>query len=48
MPVDAVMDNGLLRFRAASADHGGEYLCRASNAVGSDQQTATVTVRSGQ
>ena len=48
MSSDAVIDNGVLRFRAASVQHEGEYLCTALNVVGSDQRTATVTVRSGQ
>jgi len=47
MPRDAIIDNGVLRFRAASEQHDGQYLCTALNIAGSDQQTATVTVRSG-
>jgi len=47
MPSDAVIDDGVLRFHAASVQHEGQYLCTALNVVGSDQQTATVTVRSG-
>ena len=39
-----MVDNGLLRLRAASVEHGGEYLCTALNVVGSDQQSATLTV----
>ena len=48
MPDDVVVDDGVLRFLAASMQHEGEYLCTALNVVGSDQQTATITVRSGQ
>lgn len=47
MPGDAIIDNGVLRFRAASVQHEGQYLCTAVNVVGSDRQTATVRVRSG-
>jgi len=47
MPSDAIIDNGVLRFRAVSVQHEGQYLCTAVNVVGSDRQTATVTVRSG-
>jgi len=48
MPDDVVIDDGVLRFPAATKQHEGEYLCTALNVVGSDQQIATVTVRSGQ
>jgi len=47
MPSDVVVDDGVIRFPAASEQHDGNYLCTASNVVGSDQKTATVTVRSG-
>ena len=47
MPRDAIIDDGVLRFRSASVQHEGEYLCTALNVVGSDQQTAIIRVRSG-
>lgn len=47
LPNDAVVENGVLRFHSASVQHEGEYLCTALNVIGSDQKTATVTVRSG-
>jgi len=44
IPVDAVVDDGLLRLRAAGVEDDGEYLCTAMNVAGSDQQTAILTV----
>ena len=48
MPRDATVDDGVLRFSVVGMQHGGEYVCTATNVAGSDHQAATVTVTSGQ
>jgi len=47
MPEDVIVEDGVLRFDAASVQHEGEYFCTAINIIGSDRQTATVRVRPG-
>ena len=42
LPRDAVVRNGLLRFRASRSDQEGEYRCLAVSSVG--QAHATVNV----
>jgi dystroglycan 1 len=46
LPINTVIENGVLRFQAVTSLHQGEYYCTASNSLGSDQQSAYIEVRS--
>ena len=44
LPRDAVVRNGLLRFRATRREQEGEYRCLASSTAGRDYATVTVVI----
>ena len=44
LPIDAVMENGLLRFRASSKDQEGYYECTGTSETGSVRGAAYLYV----
>ena len=47
LPIDAVLDNGMLRFRATGKDQEGLYECQATNSAGSTSATSYVIIEEG-
>ena len=47
LPIDAVVENDVLRFQSVTRHHAGEYVCHASNSVGSGQALVRLDVNYG-
>jgi len=47
LPIDSVVEDGVLRIQVVTVEHQGEYQCTALNSLGSSQASATLEVGSG-
>ena len=47
LPIDSVVEDGVLRIQVVTAEHQGQYQCTALNSLGSAEASAMLEVGSG-